>query len=500
MKNQIEFDIEKEAKKLAQRFQLYHNYLHLDHLRNKKRVNDAPNKLIHTQDQWEVDKKFNPFYVLNHLKQISRSVEKKIKNETYVPLEPFQKTIPKKGGGTRNLTIYQIPDAAVSNRLYLNLLSKNKHRFSGLSYAYRNDRNVHYAIQDIAYELKSNPRLFIAEFDFKDFFGSINHDFLYQQLSENSFLISSSELRIIKAFINQKDVGIPLGTSISLFIANVICWKLDRKLEEAGLRFARYADDTIIWSPEYGKICRAFEIMNEFSQEASININERKSEGISLLSKPGIPSEFGKTKNFIEFLGYRVSAEKVSIKASSIRKIKKQISYLLYRNLIQPVKTHPYRAVTIPNNDEDDAFVTSVMQIRRYLYGNLTEFILKKYLKGHYKKLTFKGIMSFYPLINDKEQLLEMDKWMISTILNALRLRCQLLKTPHRDLSSKFPFNLNHDTIIIGCRQKVIKRKRGLIEIPSFLRIFEAIKMGIINDGIDSVMNMESNNYNYDFD
>ncbi len=49
------------------------------------------------------------------------------------------------------------------------------------------------------------------------------------------------------------------------------------------------------------------------------------------------------------------------------------------------------------------------MQIRRYLYGNLNETVLKKYLNGAYKRLTFKGIMSFYPLIDDKNQLHELD-------------------------------------------------------------------------------------------
>lgn len=80
--------------------------------------------------------------------------------------------------------------SAVSNYLYKRLLSKNKHRFSTLSYAYRNDRNAHYAVQDISLELQRYPRVFIAEFDFADFFGSISHSYLIEQLDKNGFLVS----------------------------------------------------------------------------------------------------------------------------------------------------------------------------------------------------------------------------------------------------------------------------------------------------------------------
>ena len=368
-----------------------------------------------------------------------------------------------------------------------------------MSYAYRNDRNVHYAIQDISIELKSSPRVFISEFDFSDFFGSIKHDFLYEQLDKNGFLISEYERKIINSFIRINEKGIPLGTAISLFLANLVCWRLDRKLEAEGLRFARYADDTVIWSNNYSKICKSFDIINEFSVSAGININLKKSSGISLLSKKGMPSEFGKTKEFIEFLGYKLSVEKVSIKDDSVRKIKKEINYLLYKNLIYPVKTIPFKAVKIPSNGEDEAFVTSIMQIRRYLYGNLTEEKLNKYLNGSFKQLRFKGIMSFYPLLDDEEQLRELDGWLISTVLNVLKLRKRLLTSPapHRDYTDSFPFNLTAETIIPVCKSKIIKQKKGLIAIPSFVRIYKAIKLGVLNEGIEATMNRRSNNYNY---
>lgn len=99
--------------------------------------------------------------------------------------------------------------------------------------------------------LKLHPRLFIAEFDFSDFFWNINHEYLFNQFDQNGFIINEYERTLIKAFVRVNERGIPQGTSISLFLANLVCWKLDRAFESEGLRFARYADDTVIWSNDY---------------------------------------------------------------------------------------------------------------------------------------------------------------------------------------------------------------------------------------------------------
>lgn len=499
MEKIITSDILKQAIELATEHHLYHNSIDLAYKMNKRRIRNAPPKIIYKPEEWTHNKRHNPFYVIKRYKQIGRSVSKKIMDMKYIPNPPVIKRIKKSSGGYREVSVYEIPDSAVSDRFYHNLLSKNKHRFSPMSYAYRNDRNVHFAIQDIALEFKMNPRVFVAEFDFSDFFGSINHSFLYNQLQLNGFLISSKEDYIIRAFLNTRNGrGIPLGTSISLFLANVACWKLDRSLENEGLRFARYADDTIIWSTDYNRICKAFEIINSFSIESGIKINLQKSKGISLLQSKLLKGEII-TKESIDFLGYKISNSSVSIKEKSKLKIKKQISYLLYRNLIQPFKTVPFTGIEFPSNNLDKNLVTAVMQIRRYLYGNLTEITLKKYLNGTYKILSFKGIMSFYPLINDVEQMKQLDKWLISTLINVISLRRKLLLNLNPNFNvNQFPFNVEKEEIVDRFKTASPYRKAGLLEIPSFLRIFKAMQIGINEEGIERVMNPKANGY-YDF-
>jgi hypothetical protein len=493
----IEARIRKEAEKLNIRYHGYHNSLEIDYQRNKKRIVDVPRKEVRTPDYWAEDKKFNPFYVNKHAKSIAHSITSKIRKETYKPNPPHIMQVEKPSGGHRNVTIYQIPDAAISSLYYDQLLAKNKHRFSSFSYAYRNDRNVHFAIQDIAVDLKQHARTFVAEFDFSDFFGSISHDFLYAQLNKNGFFVSHEEREIIKSFLEIDYKGIPQGTSISLFLANLVCWEMDKQLEKNGLQFARYADDTVVWCQDYGRICTAFEVIHDFSVKAGVAINTKKSDGISLLTTKGIPPELSNAKYNINFLGYSISADKISIKEQSVKKIKKQISYLLYRNLIQPLKGPKLKSITIPSAGKDKGFLVAMMQVRRYLYGNLSETQIRNFLLGRRKMLKFKGVMSYYPLLDDEKQLRSLDGWLLTVIFKCLQLRAKLLLKWHFNVYSQFPFNVPKEMLVHECKKVLIAKKR-LLQIPSFFRIYLAIQKGITNQGIEKTMNPDSG-YHYSF-
>jgi hypothetical protein len=488
--------IGEESRKLSLRQHAYHNALELEHLRKKKRVVNARSKHLKTPAYWGVEKKFNPFYVHKHRKQIAHSIAKQIANGTYSPKQPKEMDIPKISGGSRKVTVYQIPDAAVSTLIFQQLLRKNRHRFSSFSYAYRNDRNVQFAIQDIAIELQQVSRIFVAEFDFSKFFDSIDHEYLFAQFNQNGFFISEQEDKIIRAFLEKNDVGIPQGTSISLFLANIVCWKLDKGFEQAGLRFARYADDTIIWSSDYQKISLAYDIISDFSKEAGVAINAKKSDGISLLCRKDMPSEIASRKEEVEFLGYSISVDNVSIKKHSVKNIKQQISYILYKHLIQPLKGKKLIAITIPVNDKDVHLLSAIMEIRRYLYGNLTDQIIANYLNGSSHRIFFKGIMSFYPLINNEKQLKELDGWLITAIFKAIRLRSKLLKKWNFSVDHNFPFNVPRREMAATFKTRRIKGKK-LLQIPSFFTIYQALRKGITEVGVEKIMNPSSGYYNY---
>jgi len=494
---QITWYIEKEAEKLAQRHHTYHNALYVENERKLGRSSSPTNlKKVTKPPQWLKDKKFDPFYVKKHAKTIAYSIAKKIETKTYEPFLPEKNNIIKSSGGYREVAVYQIPDAAISTFFYHRLLKKNKHRFSSFSYAYRDDRNVHFAIQDIAVELSQSSRLFVAEFDFSKFFDTISHKYLFEQFDQNGFFISGEERSVIKSFIKGRSEGIPQGTSISLFLANLACWNLDKQLEKEGLQFARYADDTIIWSQDYRKITKALDIMTSFSKDVGVALNPKKSEGISLLCPNKMESEFYKTKESVEFLGYSISVEKVSIKAESVIKIKREISYILYKHLIQPLMSTPLKALKIPANNKDEALLSAICEVRRYMYGNLSESMLESYLTGRSNRIFFKGIMSFYPLINDKEQMTSLDGWLVNAVFKAVQKRSKLLTFHRQPRGHTFPFNVSRKTLLKTCNRTKVHRKR-LLKYPSFLTIYQAMQKGLVEEGISGITDSNANGYNY---
>jgi len=492
----IKVAILQEAEKLIERYQQYHNHLHLEHKRKSARRDDIPPKHVKTPEAWASHRLHNPFYVRRRASSIAKSIADKIYQQSYEPNPPFTHRIPKSGGGFRNISIYQVPDAAISQLFYSDLLSKNRHRFSSFCYAYRNDRNVHFAIQDIAIDLKQSSRTFVAEFDFSDFFGSISHEYLIQQLDCNGFMIGKDDRQIISAFLRNPDGrGIPQGTSISLFLANLVCWDLDKQFERCGLRFARYADDTVVWSADYEKICQAFVFIDDFSRKTGVKINSAKSAGISLLQKEGMPAEM-KSKDSIDFLGYSLSVDATSIKRTAVRKIKAQISYILSKHLLQPLRSTPLRALIIPANDNDAALIGAMAEIRRYLYGGLTSTQILNYINGKTKRIYFKGLMSYYPLVTNVEQLKQLDGWLVAAVYRAVRERGKLLQSHGYSRWHSFPFSASKANMAHIYRAQLAHDKRRY-EIPSLSLLYAALSQALSENGIERVMNSKSLSYDY---
>ena len=151
----------------------------------------------------------------------------------------------------------------------------------------------------------------------------------------------------------------------------------------------------------------------------------------------------------------------------------------------------------IPANNKDENFLSAMMQIRRYMYGGLSKKQIKDYLSGRSKMIYYKGVMSFYPLVNDEQQLLELDGWLLSVIYRAVRLREKLLRVKwNYNRSHSFPFNQSREQLLAACTIAKIEGKH-LLEIPSFLLIHQALKKGLIESGIERVMNPDSLNYDY---
>jgi hypothetical protein len=388
-------------------------------------------------------------------------------------------------------------------------MKKNARHFSASAYAYRHDLSIHDAILHIASDLRQRNRVYLAEFDFKKFFNSISHEHILRMLDVRRFFVTLRERFVIERFLatpiygeheyigpHQKTTchsGIPQGTSISLFLANLAARPLDGRLERLGVGFARYADDTLIWSESYAEIVRSANALEDAAAEMGVGLNFLKSKGITLLSPKGLSAELP-AQSAVNFLGYKISQEYLSIRPESVRRIKRHISYLIYSNLLQEPKRGHFVSDRILGEGKIDLdYPVLIYQLRRYLYGGLSEEMLRRYLYRQTPNLRFKGLMSFYPIVDDEPLLRELDGWMLACVVRAIKRRGDMwntyfpgaLPTPHGKTAAQ----------ILELRHNPLSGPLVDLRFPSFQRISRLLRRAAATYGAAAIANAKSAKY-----
>jgi retron-type reverse transcriptase len=391
---------------------------------------------------WTLNNHFNPVYCIRHRRFIAKGLWRKLKAGTYRPKPALQIGIPKPDGSERLLTIFSIPDTALSKLFNEQLRNRNLNQFSAASYAYRPDKNVLDAIIQMKRTI-SAEKVFIIQYDFTKYFDTIDHDYIKRMLfkRDSMFLSTHMERNFISNFLShgfarEKDyrtgkfenrrVGVPQGTSLSLFLANIAAHELDLELEKRNGVFARFADDVVVVTYTYEDAIKAAETFIDHCNRSGIAINRSKSEGIRILSA-NEREELTAVPSF-SFLGHKLSKDAVSLSDRTIARAKARISQIIYRHLLlYPRKHKLFNPVRLDALARDWDMVTCLNEIRRYIYGGMNEGALREFLKGNLKIRRIRGFMSFYCLVDDKEQLSALDGWLVDVLRRAHVERSKLL-------------------------------------------------------------------------
>ena len=260
MTDQLQRFVETQAIRTISKYQLSLYRRKRDASRREKRTGKKSKSVQGVPIRWELDQQFNPFYVRGRAASLSHAIEAAIKAKSYKPRASIDVSIAKEGGGVRRISIYTVPDAAVGTWLRSRLHSRNSALLSEFAFAYRPDKNANDAIVHIAEGVVGSSRIFVVEYDFERFFDSIDHSYLIRVLRKH-FQVRSDEFAAIRALLSgesadgqkyqngsfvKRTAGIPQGNTISLFLANAVCYELDQRLQGLGIRFARYADDVVV--------------------------------------------------------------------------------------------------------------------------------------------------------------------------------------------------------------------------------------------------------------
>jgi RNA-directed DNA polymerase len=505
-KSSIYLAIREEAYKLIRRHQKYASDLAAAVRRREKRSGVPQDKHVHLPEYWSAAEGFNPYHVFSHAAGVAYAIDKALATGQYKPRSAVVYSLGKPDRGIRDVSVFQVADNALSRLTFHRLIEKNARHLSSHAYAYRRDLTIHDAVLHISSDINAKSRIFVAEFDFRKFFDSISHEHIRRVLKDQRFFITERESKVTDAFLRapalkpaeyredwpwERDKGIPQGTSISLFLANIAAYPLDRKLESLGVGFARYADDTLIWGDSYDIVCRAVNSLEEIAADMGVELNFNKSEGISILCPEDLAAEF-KAKSAVSFIGYRIGSKLISFAPDALKRSQNWLSYLIYSNLLQEPKKGRIGSDRL-TRDMDWDYVVMLAQIRRYLYGELSESQLRKYIARQTPLMRYHGLMSFYPVVNDDALLRKLDGWLLNSVWRSLRLRAKLLKAAGFTILPA-PHGLSKNDLV-KLRHITREGKRIDLRFPSIARVARLIRRASKTYGASAVAGPGSNEY-----
>lgn len=226
----------------------------MDMILSRENLNRAYKKVVSNKGASGVDK-MTVEELGDYIKENRDSIVKSLRNRRYFPQPVRRVYIPKSNGKQRPLGIPTALDRTIQQAVAQPISDIYEKVFSEYSYGFRPNRSCHDAIRQALEYLNSGCE-WIIDIDIEKFFDKVNHDKLIQILREQ--VNDSDVLNLIRKYLRAgvmdegilkaTETGVPQGGPISVVLSNIYLDKLDKELENRGLRFVRYADDLQIFT------------------------------------------------------------------------------------------------------------------------------------------------------------------------------------------------------------------------------------------------------------
>jgi len=250
-----------------------------------------------------------------------------LKKGTFIPKPLRRKWIPKDATNTkfRPLGIPAVRDRVAQEVVRRLLQPIFEPQFHDCSYGFRPKRSCHQAIEKVLSFHDDGDRITL-DADIAGFFDNLPHKLIIDAVALE--VADGNILRLVGKFLaagvmdsgvfTPTTIGTPQGGVISPLLANIVLNKLDWRLEEAGYRFVRYADDFVVTCKTRPQAEAALALVEEIMTELGLSLSPEKTKIAS----------YGKG---YEFLGFRLSSKSRTMRSKSLEKFKTKIRELTRR-------------------------------------------------------------------------------------------------------------------------------------------------------------------------
>lgn len=303
---------------------------------------------------------------------------------------PTKKIVNKMGTDKKRVVYSFAPEEMMMLKLIAFKLYDYDDRFAPNCYAFRRGVKAHDAVFHITRAIRGQ-RMWAYKLDIHDYFNSISIDILLpilaEMMSDDPMLYRFFEKLLTdnRVVYNGETIlenhGVMAGTPTAPFLADVYLKDVDRHFNEAGVLYARYSDDIIMFAPDPETLEIYKSQMADFLKQYRLEVNPDKEKIYS-------PDEA------FEFLGFKCHARDIDISEATKKKMKGKIKRSAKSLMRWSQKNH--------------------IEPEKAMKGLINHFNRKFYESGDTETLTWSRW--YFPVINKTDGLKEIDHYLQQNI------------------------------------------------------------------------------------